>query len=880
MGGDTYKYGPEIDQLTIDWLSQGAVFPEILIVKINEADSRRYRILDRDGKGQVALLKNNGRRGKKGFVLKVQEVESERAFAAKLCIPEDYAGTSPLTEIEFGRALRSIERLVLIPYLVGRVDRFDDEPRKNDGSRWVCYLSDWLEGVTLQELVNESPEKITPSLAARVAKDLLTVVIYMESTGFKHDDLNLGNLMLEMPDASLASINPELAVPRLRVIDLGSMKNLSRATIKRDDDWSLTAKCLATIYNAIHRNRLVASQYSHFLRLFREFIYALSDDHSRNFPDKGDYFKSIDNAESAITIISHKAEFHPLEAISAEHLANDKILLELFVDHLPWISMAQAPGPCVLLGPRGCGKSMVFRYMAAKTHITSKESRAEYLDICKMFGVYVGCASDLANDLIWVGRKKKEELDAHLEQVMDYFNLVVARELMRALSTAAGAKHFASKLGISESAKRGVSQFIEEAVGVSVRGSYVSGMDQFQACADGLDRLRLNLSRNMRIGPSKSFGTGATFIRELCARIKSLMPAFCDYRITFLLDDYTGHRLTKEIQSILNEIVFYRGSTHTFKVSSEPYGFEPVTHFGSRIDATREYKEIDAGVNCLGMQAAERKKFVEELLDRRLKEAGYVGRSGTLIGKSEYSNDLKLAQAIRAHRKGKQLHYNGLDVLANSWSGDVSTVLHIVMNMFADAHVGRETNYRIPNSIQHESIVRVSKGLRSRVATFAPYGQEMNSILSAFGDLAARLLVDHKAKVRNDSDDINRKYRIEWTLSEGADIESELRKIDNTGNIYQLYKELVRRAVFHESSQSRGKEGAGRRTVRLQVRSSLLPSFGTSLQHKNHIKIDRVEDFGSFLKETKGWADGIVARYKVSGDLFGDVMGYEDDDEF
>jgi hypothetical protein len=872
-----YKFGPELDPETVAWLENGPRLPETLVVHLGDRSERRYKILDRDEAGVIEALRT-GRRGRKGFVLRVQDTATSDEYAAKLCIPEDYADKPPVTEIEFSRALSDIQELVLLPKLLGGVDRFEGEPRYGNKPGWICFISDWLKGDTLRELIDNSPDEITPALFVQVAENLITSILVMQDKGYKHDDLNLGNLMIQEVNATLAAINPLRAIRRLRIIDLGSMKPFDRATAKTDDDWSLTAKCLAELHNVMHRNRALASQYPSFLKSIRAFIQDLADEPSRKFPDPGDYVRRVDQARQLITIEPRAGKiFHPLEAISAEHLADDQILLQLFVKHLPWLSLVQAPNPCVLIGPRGCGKSMVFRYMATKTHITSKECKADVLNESGIFGVYVGCSSDLGHDLVWLSRKRMD-IAAYVDQITDYFNLVVARELMRAIASSASAMAFIDALGITEQAKLRVVAFLEETLQQDMSRIHVSGMEIFQSCADTLDRLRLRLAREMRSGPGVGVGTGATFLRDLCTVVVASMPAFETYKITFLLDDYTEHRISKEVQEILNGIVFQRVPCMVFKVSSEPYGFDSATFFGTRLDPTREYNEIDAGTKCLEMSATDRRRFVTELLNSRLKTASYLGRAETLIGDSECDTDPKLAAAICAQRKGKQTYYNGLDVLSNAWSGDVATVLHIVDNMFAYASVNSQSQTRIPNAVQHSSIVRVSKGLRGRVQGFSPFGHEMSNILAAFGDLAATLLIEHRAKTRRVKDGLNRKYRIEWTLPAGADTESELASIDPGGQHYLLYKELVRRAVFHESLQSRGKEGPGRRTVRLQVRSSLLPSFGTSLIHENHLKIDKAVDFVEFLTNTRRWAKSVIARYSTPNDMFGADLFDEEED--
>lgn len=881
--------GPEMPPPICQWLDSGGPFPETLtVVTAGIGDKRQthtYKILDRDANGYIASL-NGARRGKKGFVLRVVD-SSGHELAAKLCIPADYDdGNSPKLEVDYASKLRGAEDFIHLVTSVGRVDPFDGQPEVGDPRPWVCFLSDWLPGRTLQEVLAQSPNLITPGLVAEIAETLLRAVLFLERRDLKHDDLHLGNLMLIPNDPDLLAIDPQAPAQKLKVIDLGSLKPIDRQTFKRDDDWSSTAKCLAQLHNALHRDRGTASRYPQFLRRIAEFVQALSDeDPCRYFPEPSSYLDRIRDAADTLTILPRNtAVFHPFDAISAEHLASDKLLLDLFVEHLPWITLVQSPEPTVLIGPRGCGKSMVFRYLSIRTHITSAATGPDALHQLGFFGVYIGCSSDLSNDLLWISREEgRPELWA--DSITTYFNLVLTRELLRSLAVCGRAEGVASTLGLTDRSRTAVVDFIQEQLGDQLDVIRLRGMDPLQTCADLIDRLRLKLSRDLLEGRQPAYKLPQTFLRDLCQRVINAAPGFGQWRIAFLLDDYTSHRLSKPIQTVLNAVLWQRTHTHVFKISSEPHGFDASHIDKARIDAHREYMPVDAGELTIEQEdEADRRRFISQLIDKRLLAAKFAGTAQQLIGDSEQRTDPALAEHIRSSkgdRSGQRSYYHGLQVLSNAWSGDVATILHMVREMFARAGVDQRATNKIPPLVQHRSITKVSTALRDRVLGYHPHGSEMAKVLSAYGDLARRLLVEAPDR-RNRKGHlvVHRKYRIEMTLPAGVELETELRKLTGGDQIISLMHELVRRAIFIQLSPSRGKEDASRRTLRWQLRSSLLPSFGTSLVRKNYIDVKRIEDFAELLTNPDKFAEKAYRRYSKSSDadLFSD-LGTEDDDE-
>lgn len=864
-------HGPELSPEICRWLDAGGPFPAVLTVILPSADEATaqvaYEILDRDTDGSIDVLRAGGRRGHKGFVLRVADPATGQQLAAKLCIPSDYDNDdhSPLAEAESAGKLRNGgEEMFLLPRQVGRVRPFDGQPHDEEDSRpWVCFVSDWVDGNTLQGIIERELERVSPGLVMEIAETLLRAVLFLELRGLKHDDLHLGNLMLVQTDPDTRLIDPRAPEYSLKVIDLGSLKRKDRLTHKQDDDWSMLARCLAQLHNLLYRDRGIVSRYPQFLRRLHQFIQNLSDeDLSRHFPDPGSYLTALRDVGEALAIVRPSTlSFHPFEAISAEHLANDRLLLNLFVDHLPWISLVQTAEPTVLIGPRGCGKSMVFRYLGLRTHLTSPDA-ADVLQQLGFFGVYIGCASDLGNDLLWISREQGRP-ERWADSITTYFNLVLARELLRSLAMSAGVDRVANALGITDRARFDIAAHVQEQLPTELNAIRLQGMDPLQTCADLLDRLRLKLGNALLEEQPPSYQLPPTFIRDLCQRVIDVAPGFADFRIVFLLDDYTAHRLSPPIQQILNTVLWQRSHTHVFKVSSEPHGFNAGHVDGARIDAHREYVPVDAGELSIAQEEhGERRRFISHLIDKRLKAAEFSGRVKSLIGDSAFPTDPALAEEIRAKHPGQRSHYHGIHVLSNAWSGDVATVLHMVREMFARSGVTKDTVTLIPPRIQHQSIIKVSTALRERVLGYHPFGEEMAKVLKAYGELCRKLLVDAPEQTnRSGEPTIHRKYRFEMTLPAGVELESVLRNYSNGTVALELMRELVRRAIFIELAPSRGKEGHARRTLRWQLRSSFLPSFGTSLIRDHYIDLKRVDDFVELLMQPETFLDKTYSRY-------------------
>mgnify|MGYP003576212033 CR=1 FL=1 len=174
-------------------------------------------------------------------------------------------------------------------------------------------------------------------------------------------------------------------------------------------------------------------------------------------------------------------------------------------------------------------------------------------------------------------------------------------------------------------------------------------------------------------------------------------------------------------------------------------------------------------------------------------------------------------------------------------------------------NVGIDTTKTVPQSVQHSSIVAISKAYRNRVKDLHPYGQQLSRILEAFGQFARTVLVNGTL---NRKQNARRTYRIEMTLPAVDTFIDQLERVN--GAAADIARELLRRSVFNPLRESRGKEGPATRTVRLEMRNIYRPAFGLSLEKADeYLDIKTIEEFASMLIEPAKYLEGRTMGYRL-----------------
>lgn len=785
--------------------------------------------------------------GKKSVVWKGTD-EFDNPVAIKLATYSDYTDKSYLQELHRAATLKKYSDF-FAQYFDG--DLIELNLPDNKKLKCICFIEEWLDGKTLDNYIKTDP--ITPRFIVQYVEKMSVALNILNANEFRHDDLHDGNVMIAEPKRETFSTEQII-----KIIDLGSLKPI-HAPLKpgRYDDFTFFCHHLVKLLNAMQCNQYkFRKPLSSFERKFRKNAIRLLNNMLEENKDIAltDPLKIIANFHSIFTKSQLSDESNitsltdPFDFISAEHITDDNLLVTLFAESCPWMDEVTRDVPILLTGPRGCGKSTVFRRLALKAVLNKTP---EEIKKTHQAGFYISCSADLRNRFGWI--INKETAQKNEREIIHYFNLLLTREIISTLSFIAERPDKESLFGYGVTQERDLYTFVNSLIKISEEKRLkLQGIPPMEHLVEILDYELNSCYDKILKGNNIIEPTSISYLPDLTKYLKSNFAFFTNRTITFFLDDYSIHRIPKEVQIILNPIIWDR-QNHLFKLSAEKYGAEHIYDFPSdsesspTADLAREFREIDCGLIYIQMsdkgQTKELAKFAQDLLDHRLKLAGYKGSTETLIGHSHYVEGT-LAKALKRTYPGKRDQYHGIETISQICSGDISALLEIYRRIFKDGKVVKNFSDTIPKHIQHAAIVSVSRSFLESIKSFNPHGEKMHQIVYQFGTLCHKLLIEGNELTEN-RDGTIRKIPCETTRIEVDSIDSGNEDWNDYQNL--LMKELIRRSIFIDLQPGRGRRTLGP-TWRWQLRRLYCPSFATGLRKMTAIKWDTSE-FKWFLTQ-------------------------------
>lgn len=699
---------------------------------------------------------------------------------------------------------------------------------------------------------------------------MLDALSVMYDEELMHDDLHSNNVLIYTPPNSQ---------PRPILIDFGSVKSRGHTKKERDDIRNL-ATHIALILNEISLRSEAKSQEEELILKACQGLHAVinDDDPLRRPENPKEIYRSYhDNFPRGS--IQQRLK-HPFDFGNSEEVLDNKLLHSLAAETFPWKERIENSSNLLVIGPRGCGKTTIFRSMSFVC-LADADKLQDALSRTYI-GLYISCNKDF--------RQRFSSLDEDIlksreNEVRHYFNLLVLREYIGTLKACEKGEN------LLESDLTVFLEFIEAKLDWKILKSFkVKAL--FLTEIEGIvireiDLVRSSISNNEPIPTTTHQG----FISDLVILSREKISPFLGKEFYLFIDDYTERKVPREIQRALNHVLFVPNGDFKTKISSEVFGVIPDQTFGSFIDQDRDYRELNLGtLYYANLPDRDQKAFLKEIINKRLKLCAYDGAVDSVIGPSEYPEGT-LARSIRVeheerkkikgdtpslrdseldekiHSDKKKAYYHGWDTICDLCTGDIGNILELLNRMYRTNKIEINHTKIIPPHKQDQSIQLYSRQLISKIKGIPQYGEKLFELVNSFGSYSAEILKEHPWVDRGERKDPKQTIRIE--LDEGY-----IRKNDTISFFYSeqvtkadseldeptiLWMLLQRYSIFIDAEESRSR----RNTLASKVilRRIFCPAFGISLTNSESLTIDG-PNWRAFCKDPQGQGK-ILAKRKI-----------------
>lgn len=704
---------------------------------------------------------------------------------------------------------------------------------------WVCaegecvfLLSDLVRGETLRDYQKKHP--ITVLFVLDFLREMLDFLRELQDLNLQHGDFHAGNILVE--DRTAYLVGPPYA---FRVTDFGVAPLTTGATLLDDFD-QLALMLRDLLVRVVYQTCAPEDRYMYDV-LNNDFLAkglleqdATLDERARN-PRL--LFESLHLAQKAFAArtagIARRTLSTPFDYLSCEQIGESHALLkELYSDKMLGLRAIEDTNNLVLTGPRGCGKTTVFRSLSLKhRHYTEDDAP----DSISYIGVYYRCDDLYFNFPRYALPARSEALDVPLH----FVSATLIRELLESLGLWLS-RQFPTQWQRSEA---GVARELWTVLGL--KKPQQPSADTFAALQRALGQEREHAAKKQRFvdDPSHTFRQyfGPDVVPAVCSTLVQQLPVLDGRPIFFFFDDYSTPKISSPLQQNLNRLLMQRSAACFFKLATEsPASYESSDVDGKAYVEGREFRLINLGIDFISAESDDKLHFVDDVFNRRFRYTkDYpVSSLDELVGDEPVT--VPHNETARALREGKSPKVWGRRSLGELCSGDVHFLIELVGKMVTsvggpDALRGATEKPAVAPEAQNKAI-RAEAGNFLRNLRALPTGQALVEVVEAFGSVASSYLRYRDSK-NETSNPPHQASRIE--PYEDPHLSGEARSV---------YNDLLRYSVFIEDV--RGKSRRGNVVPRLYLRRFLIPFFNLTFSRRDSLELS-VTDFKELLLSPK-----------------------------
>lgn len=595
---------------------------------------------------------------------------------------------------------------------------------------------DFVDGPLLTAYF-QGGERITAQVAAQIAIDLLRLREELERKHVFHNDLHAGNIIVERLQKErfrADAVDPSI---RAKAIDLGSAAVQSRddPAKHRIADLARIAEHMSKLIGGLIRDPDRVSDHDFRLASTLQGIFQVLAPPAENtrLPAAGELIEQIKFAYEMIPRHAWRSWLKPLALASFGSYYN---ALTLEPWHVPallidpqgtWLKQIGTPGPQIITGMRGCGKTMLLR--ALQFHARASQARGESADT-----VIERLRTDGYMGLFVSAQRLLDKPEGGGTGSNDPFARLILAYALEAVRSVMHLRDISSGK-VSDRAHKSIARALTGILEDSAALSDPLDLDELDA---HLSRALVQHSRDaavlrLQVNPSDAFVHLAEAIRD-CSEYWS------NARVLFLLDDVSTRYLKGgPIRQLLSALLFQH-PVCAFKITSEVQTMElELKTPGENLPARegRDYSVFDLGSEVYDkIKGQQGKDFVQQILSQRAAHfsAHPQATPSQILGDVNLETiATEIAESSSTSGKRKKV-YRGITAVAHVCVGDIGDVISLYERIIKAA------NGRFPVSSQIQTDC-FQDHCSHRLYDLNRRGGHLKDVAGSFAEASYELLV-------------------------------------------------------------------------------------------------------------------------------------------